>query len=126
MKAKHWQKASPLTAILRVADTGNVHFPVAVNAKLTNIFGGQVAKSQFSLIVLPGYIRALPISFTPKQGIGIYHISGTANFLGGLHGFNSGYILLASVKWLAALIFAGVVLVILAIRVLWNRIRRKR
>jgi hypothetical protein len=81
LSAPWLQLNPPITADLRVKNTGNVHFAVEGQYYLANIFGHKTKPGSFRGEVLPGTTRAFPISIVPDSSIGIYKLTSEAVFL---------------------------------------------
>lgn len=102
----------PLSAALRVSNTGNNHFPVKLTATVKDIFGRTKYTQETTKEVLPQTIRNIGISWAGTPPVGIVKVGGTIEYLGQTQTLPSHYVLVASTTVrLAALLFVVAVIV---------------
>jgi len=75
------QSSSPLTAVLRMKNSGNVHYAASGEIVATDLFGSRKAKTAFKGEVLPGTTRRFDLALNVAGPIGIYKISVTPHYL---------------------------------------------
>ena len=113
----------PLEADLRIANTGNVHFPVEVNATVKDIFGRTKFKFNTQKEVLPQTIRKIPIIWPSTPTIALVKVEGTAKFLGQTHQLGSHYVLVVSN---AAWSVIGLIVALLLLWIMVPRLKERR
>lgn len=80
-----WQSAifqkPPLTAVMRLENSGGIHYPAAIQVDVRDVFG----RSKYSLSttkeVLPQTIRRVTVSWSKAPSLGIFKVTGTVSFL---------------------------------------------
>lgn len=86
----------PLSAALRVANTGNNHFPVKLTATVKDVFGRTKYTQETTKEVLPQTIRNIAISWPGTPPVGLVKVGGTLEYLGQTKTLPSHYVLVAS------------------------------
>lgn len=117
----HWQTAPPLSTPVRIQNTGNVHFNATVQVWVTDIFGEVKHSSIVTAVVLPQTVRRLPIDWTGAPRFGLFHVSGTAEYLGRTQIIPGQYVLIMSLPFFLALVAA--IVVVVAAAIIWRRIQ---
>ena len=102
----------PLTASLRIDNTGNNHFPVTLKATVKDVFGRTKYTQETTKEVLPQTVRNIAITWAGTPPIGLVKVGGTLEYLGQTQTLPSHYVLVASnTVRLAALLFVIAVIV---------------
>ncbi|HUD11021.1 MAG TPA: hypothetical protein VMS08_01300 [Candidatus Saccharimonadia bacterium] len=116
------QSTSPITADLRLSNSGNVHFMVTASASLSTPFGKVGNPLDFRGEVLPDTTRRFSISLPVKSPIGLYKVTVNVNYLG-RNVVQSHWMLLVPVITFA--IVSGTILLLLVLG-LWMIVRKAR
>lgn len=106
-----WQRRRPIVSDIRIQNSGNTHFEADISAHYSDIFGGQKFTLNQQLLVLPGTIRRVPVSWSNSPSFGLYKASGTVNYLGKTETLPVKYILLLPI-WAAWTLGAAVVILL--------------
>ncbi len=114
----------PITANLRVKNTGNVHFPVDGQSYLTNLFGHKYNPVTFHGEVLPQTTRDFPLSLPTSSEIGIYKVTSEATFLDRTQTFSRWVVLVPPIT-LAVVSFTIILLASLLVVGLVRKRKRK-
>lgn len=75
-----WQTKRPLTATLRMKNSGNVHYTAAVQVSFTDSFGRRY-QTEKSYIILPGTVRRIPVDWLSPPAAGLFKVAGTVSYL---------------------------------------------
>jgi hypothetical protein len=97
-------QSNPLTAAVRIQNSGNLHFATNIHVAVSDIFGSAKYTFDTTKFLLPQTIRKIPISWDKTPSIGLFKVNGTATILGKTHNLPTRYVLVMSP--LARLIFA--------------------
>jgi hypothetical protein len=93
-----WLQHYPLTATLKLANTGSVYFLAQVNVSVKDIFGGSKYTFSRNPAILPQKLRRIPVPWQNGAHFGLYKVSGSASFNGQNHSLPTRYVLVASPK----------------------------
>ncbi len=119
----HWlQPLSPITAGLRIHNTGNVHFVAYGTAWLSGLFGGQTKPAPFKGEVLPGTIRRFGLKLPTAAPIGVYKLTAEANFNGQTVTQSHWVVLLPRLTF----IIIGLTILLMAVLAIWDKLLRHR
>jgi hypothetical protein len=78
----NWLQKPPLTAVVRIEDSGAYNFPTTINVQVKNIFGHLAYSYTTTRQILPHTIRRIAIPWTGAPLIGLFKVSGSTNLLG--------------------------------------------
>jgi len=115
-----WQTGAPLTAAVRMANTGNSHYDAVTQLKVTDLFGNVKYSYETSDIVLPKTVRRIMMKWDQAPPFGLFKVSGNVTFLGKTEPLKPRYVLMMS-----APLFIAVVVVILILLAVALTNRRK-
>ena len=120
------QFTSPLTATLRMKNSGNVHFAASGDIIATDLFGSRQAKTAFKGEVLPGTTRRFDLGLNVAGPIGIYKVSVTPHYLEANGPTLSHWVV--QMPTLTLVILLGTVGLVIALYgwLLWRRLRRNK
>jgi hypothetical protein len=119
-------QAPPLTASLRIENSGNVHFPVTLHANVKDIFG-KTKYTQYTVKeVLPQSIRAIPVVWSGASSFGLVKVSGTVQYLGKTQTLASHDVLLLSSTVKTILIILLVMLLLAIAGIVSRRPKHKK
>ncbi len=116
------QTNSPIQAVMRITNTGNVHFAVEGEAHLTSIFGGNSRSVVLRGEVLPDTTRRFNLSLAANAPIGLYKVNVKATFLGADHNLTRWVLL---VPMITLLIVGGTILLLVVLGV-FGLVRRRK
>jgi hypothetical protein len=104
-----WLQKSPLTANLRLANTGSVHFESKVKVTVSDIFGSKKYTYEREPKVLPQKNRKIPVSWQDGASFGLFKVGGEVNYLGKTEKLPTKYVFVANtpMRILTVLILAG-------------------
>jgi len=91
-----WLQKYPLTATLRMGNTGTLNYKATVNVTFSDVFGG--TKYQFNRVpeILPQKIRKIPIAWEGGAKFGLFKVSGTVEYNGTTSHLATRYVFIAS------------------------------
>lgn len=113
----------PLNASLRIRNTGNVDFDVALNVKVRDIFGREKHMTDTSFLVLPETTRKTLVPWNQAPFLGVFKVTQTAKFLGKTE-TSSKYVVMVPVWEFIALI--GIVTVGIGSFIVKRRLANKK
>jgi len=111
---KYFQKP-PLSASLRLENSGSTHYLATVQVRVKDIFGSSKFTFNTKKQVLPQTIRRIDISWPKTPSFGLFKVAGTATFLDQTHQLPTHYVLVMSST--VRLIFIGVVVGLLIVSI---------
>lgn len=76
------QTTKPLTASVRLANTGNIDYSSTATMNIKNVIGGSTAQIETTHYVLPMTIRRVALNWPTPPMAGIFKVSGTAVIVG--------------------------------------------
>jgi hypothetical protein len=117
------QNSAPLTATLRMKNSGNVHYAASGEVTVTDLFGKNKAKTVFKGEVLPGTTRRFDLPLNVTGAIGIYKIAVTPHYLEANGPTLSHWVL--QIPLLTLVIILGTVGIVIALYgwLLWQRLK---
>ncbi len=118
------QSSSPLTATLRMKNSGNVHFAASGEIVATDLFGSHKAKTAFKGEVLPGTTRRFNLELGVAGPIGIYKVSVTPHYLEANGPTLSHWVIQIPTLTLVILLLTVGLVIALYGWLLWRRFRR--
>lgn len=89
-------QSQPLTATLRLQNTGGVHATATASLRVTDVFGRTKYKLTSQKEVLPQTIRQLPLTWQKTPPLGLFKVSGSVELLGKTSQLKTQYVLVAS------------------------------
>jgi hypothetical protein len=110
----------PLTAAVRIEDTGAYNFPTTVNIRVKNVFGRTVYSFTTTRQILPQTVRHITIPWKSTPSIGFFKVSGTAKLLNSTNQLPTKYVLVVSQT--IRLVMLGLVVLVLLV-VVYRRFR---
>lgn len=125
-----WQSSflqePPLTATVRIEDSGALNFPSTILVKVQDIFGQSKYSLSTTKQILPQTIRRVIIPWPQSPSFGLFKVSGSVNFLGHTHQLATKWVLVMSNT--VRLIFLAILVVIVIIFLLgfWRNHLKKR
>lgn len=99
----------PLSANLRLANTGSVHYEAKLKVTVSDIFGSKKFIYEREPKVLPQKIRRIPISWQDGATFGLFKVSGEVDYLGKTEKLPTKYVFVANtfMRILTVLILVG-------------------
>lgn len=76
-----WLQKSPLSASLRLSNTGSVHYESKVDVTVSDIFGGKKFAYERQPKVLPQKVRHVPIAWQNGATFGLFKVQGEVTYL---------------------------------------------
>lgn len=76
-----WMQESPLTATLKVANEGSVHFQSKVNVTVSDLFGGVKFSYEREPQIIPQKLRSIPIVWENGSNFGLFKVEGEVTYL---------------------------------------------
>jgi hypothetical protein len=105
-----WLQRNPLSADLKLANSGSVHFQSTVNVTVSDVFGGNKFTYQRQPMILPQKLRSIPISWTNGATFGLFKVQGNVTYLGKTQKLQTKIVFIASTAMrLACLGFIAIV-----------------
>jgi hypothetical protein len=104
----------PITPIVRIEDSGAYNFPSIVTINIKNVFGRTVYAVNTTKQILPQTIRRIETPWPKTPSIGIFKVSGTAQFLNHTYQLPTKYVLVVS-KTIRIILVVVIVLIVIAI-----------
>jgi hypothetical protein len=105
----------PLSATLRLEDTGGLYYPATIHIKVKDLFGN----TKYSLLtikeVLPQTIRRIDINWTKAPSLGLFKVTGTVSFLNRNHVLATQWVLVMSQSVRLGFIIGFVILLIIIV-----------
>jgi hypothetical protein len=80
--ADSWQVGSPMKAVLRMRNDGNVHYNAEYDVVVSDMLGNRKARITSSRVVLPKTIRRYELDWDKAPAFGFFKVSGTVTYLG--------------------------------------------
>ena len=119
-----WQTEPPVSSLLRLKNSGNVHYQADVQMSYTSLVGSNKFDFRHDFFILPGTTRRIPIEWTDSPRIGLYKAEGMVSYLGKQESLNTTYILLLPpyILWLTAALLSFLALITIKI----TKRRRRR
>lgn len=108
----------PLTASLRVSNSGNTDFSVKSTMTIYDVFGGKKFSGEREVAVLPSTTREIVMEWPGVSWIGLYKVDMTTSFLDNQH--ESTHYVLQVPLWVYALL-----VLLIGARILYAVARRK-
>ncbi len=121
--AKTFQTSKPLTSVLRLKNTGNVHYEANISVNYTSLFGKKQFELNQQMLILPGTTRKVNIAWQDAPYFGVFKAGGTVSYLGKTETLPTRYVILMPISLLVAL---GVVVVLILGFMVVKRKRRNR
>jgi len=106
-------QASPVTASVRLQNTGGLHYPATVNYTISDIFGHSKYKFHATHEVLPQTTRRVAMSWDKAPPIGLFKVTGSASYLKTTETMHTQWLLVMSNAFRVAFLIIVVILVIL-------------
>ena len=91
-----WLQNYPLTATLRMGNTGTLNYKANVNVTFSDIFGGTKYQFNRDPEILPQKIRRIPIAWQDGAKFGLFKVSGTVEYNGTTTRLATKYVFVAS------------------------------
>jgi hypothetical protein len=76
-----WMQESPLTATLKIANEGSVHFKSKVNVTVSDLFGGVKFAYERDPQIIPQKLRNVPIVWENGSTFGLFKVEGEVAYL---------------------------------------------
>lgn len=76
-----WVQESPLTATLKIANEGSVHFQSKVNVTVSDLFGGVKFNYEREPQIIPQKLRSIPIVWENGSSFGLFKVEGEVTYL---------------------------------------------
>jgi P pilus assembly chaperone PapD len=86
----------PLSANLRVANSGSIHFPVTFTTTVKDVLGRTKFTSTTQKEILPQTIRNIKVNWPQTPAIGLVKVGGSVQYLGHTHYLPSRWVLVMS------------------------------
>lgn len=103
---------SPVTATLRLENSGGIDYPSDINISANDLFGNSKYTLATQKAVLPQTIRSVPFEWKSAPALGLFKIRGTASVFGQTEHLPTKYVLVASTP--VRIAFLCLILVVLA------------
>lgn len=100
-EAQSFQTKAPVASLVRIENSGNVHFIANATITYDNIFGKKQFEQNQEMIILPGTTRRLSVNWEKPPLFGIYKASGSVEMLDRTESLEGKWIIYvpASVLW---------------------------
>ena len=109
-----WQ-TPPITATLRLEDSGNLHYASDIQVVVSDVFGNPKYTLTTEKELLPHTIRKIVLSWPETPGLGLFKVSGTASVLGKTETLPTHYVLVVSRTVREVSLIILVVIIVLAV-----------
>lgn len=119
-----WLQNYPLTAMLRMGNTGTLNYKANVNITFSDIFGGTKYQFNRDPEILPEKIREIPVPWQDGARFGLFKVSGTVQYNGITSRLATRYVFIAS--GFMRLATVGIFVVFVAAVVVMGRRRATR
>lgn len=112
-----WLQQSPLSANLRMANTGSVHFEANVKVTISDVFGNKKYIYERKPKILPQKIRKIPISWEKGATFGLFKVGGEVSYLNKTEKLPTKYVFVANtfMRVLTLLILVGFIVSVIII-----------
>ncbi|HEU4913832.1 MAG TPA: hypothetical protein VFT16_00290 [Candidatus Saccharimonadales bacterium] len=90
-----WLQKDPLTATLKQANTGSVHYPAQVKVTVSDIFGGPKFTFERKPQILPQKLRRIEVTWTNGATFGLFKVGGEVKYLGKTEKLPTKYVFVA-------------------------------
>jgi hypothetical protein len=126
-----WQSSllqkPPLTATLRLRNSGGVHYRATIKVNVRDLFGHSKYGLKTVKEVLPQTIRRVTIPWNKTPALGIFKVSGTVSFLGQSETLPTKWVLVMSqtVRLVLGIVIALVIVLVVGRAVLRRRSAKK-
>lgn len=77
-----WLQKDPLTAVVKMANTGSVHYNAKVNVTVSDVFGGTKFAFERKPQILPQKLRRITVAWDNGATFGLFKVSGEVTYLG--------------------------------------------
>lgn len=114
-----WIQQAPLTADVKIANSGSVHFKANVHVTVSDLFGSQKFSYQREPEILPQKLRDVPISWENGASYGLFKVSGEVTYLNKTEQLPTRYVFVANT--FMRLLTAGVLIAFVALVVIGSR-----
>lgn len=114
-----WLQQAPMTADLKLANTGSVHYQAKVKVTVSDLFGAQKFSYERDPEILPQKLRSIPISWDNGATYGLFKVGGEVTYLNRTEQLPSRYVFIASVPMrllTISILLAFIIVVVLGSR----------
>ncbi len=112
--AGFWQKP-PVTALLRMENSGSVHYEAELQLKVDDLFGRNKYSFDTKKIILPQTIRKISLPWEGSSSFGLFKVTATAKYLGKTETLPTKYVLVMSQKVRVIVLAIIAVLILLVV-----------
>jgi len=117
------QYQAPITATLRLANSGNVHYPADIHFVASDMFGRPKATIHVAREVLPDTIRRFDMRWEGAPALGLFRLGGTVDLLGHTESLPVRYVLIVTPQAGMMAAAGAIFLMLLVVGLLWWRRR---
>lgn len=103
-----WLQQQPLSAHLKMANSGSVHYKAEVSVTVSDLFGNKKFTDKRQPEILPQKLRSIPITWQNSATFGFFKVNGEVTYLGKTEKLPSKLVFIASP--LMQLVTVGVLL----------------
>jgi len=114
-----WLQQAPMTADLKLANTGSVHYQAKVKVTVSDLFGTQKFSYERDPEILPQKLRSIPISWDNGATYGFFKVGGEVTYLNRTEQLPTRYVFIASVPMrllTVSILLAFIIVVVLGSR----------
>lgn len=111
-----WLQQAPLSADLKLANDGSVHYQAKVKVTVSDLFGSEKFSYERDPEILPQKLRSIPVTWDNGATYGFFKVSGEVNYLNKTEQLPTKYVFIASVPMrivTIAILLAFVIVVVL-------------
>lgn len=116
-----WLQEAPLTAQLKMANEGTIHFQSRITVTVSDLFGSQKFSYERTPEIIPQRLRGIPITWENGATFGLFTVSGDVSYLGKTEHLPTRIVFIATMPM--RMLTVGLVLAFAATVVFWGRRR---
>jgi hypothetical protein len=114
-----WLQQAPMTADLKLANTGSVHYQAKVKVTVSDLFGSQKFSYERNPEILPQKLRSIPVSWDNGATYGFFKVGGEVTYLNKTEELPTRYVFIASIPM--RLLTIAILLVFIIVVVLGSK-----
>jgi hypothetical protein len=114
-----WIQQAPLSADIKLANTGTVHFKATVHLTVSDLFGSQKFSYERDPEILPQKLRSVPVQWENGATYGLFRVGGEVTYLGKTEKLPTRLVFVASTPM--RLVTIGILIAFVIVVVLGSR-----